>query len=74
LESAAKVDTGNSYAELLQSLKLVSRSAQANKCSDAGSPFEQSSRDTSAQITGGSRHDNGLAIHEWDIRERTPLM
>ena len=56
LGSAAQVDTGNRYAELLQSLKLVSRSAVANKRSDAGSPFEQSSRDASAEITGSSRH------------------
>jgi hypothetical protein len=40
----------------------------------AGSPFEQSSRDTSAEITGSSRKDNGLAIHECDIRERTSPM
>jgi hypothetical protein len=59
LGSAAQVDTGNRYAELPQSLKLVSRSAVANKRFYAGSPFEQSSRDASAEITGSSRHDDG---------------
>src|ERR1039457_1768601 len=69
LGSAAQVDTGNRYAELLQSLKLVSRSAVANKHFYAGSPFEQSSRDASAEITGSSRHDDGRVIHDSDIRE-----
>jgi len=71
LGSAAQVDTGNRYAELLHSLKLVSRSAVANKRSYAGSPFEQSSRDASAEITGSSRHDDGRVIHDSDITERT---
>jgi hypothetical protein len=71
LGSAAQVDTGNRYAEFLQSLKPVSRSAVANKRFYAGSPFEQSSRDVSAEITGSSRHDDGRVIHDSDIRERT---
>ena len=69
--SAAQVDTGNRCAELLQPLKLVSCSAVANKRLYAGSPFEQSSRDASAEITGSSRHDDGRGIHDSDIRERT---
>ena len=74
LGRAAQVDTGNRYTELLQSLKLVSRSAVANKRPYAGSPFEQSSRDASAEITGSSRHDDGRVIHDSDIRERTASM
>ena len=65
---------GNRYTELLQSLKLVSRSAVANKRSYAGSPFEQSSRDASAELTGSSRHDDGRVIHDSDTRERTASM
>ena len=74
LGSAAQVDTGNRYAELLQSLKLVSRSAVANKRSYAGSPFAQSSGDASAEITGSSRHDDARVIHDSDIREMTASM
>ena len=74
LGSAAQVDTGNRYAELLQSRKLGSRSAGANKRSYAGSPFAQSSYDASAEITGSSRHNDGRVIHDSDIRERTASM
>ena len=74
LGSAAQVDTSNRYAELLQSLKLVSRSAVANKRSYAGSPFAQSSGDASAEITGSSRHDDARVIHDSDIREMTASM
>jgi len=70
LGKAAQVDTGNRYAELLQSLKPVSISAVANKRSYVGSPCEQSSRDASTEITGSSRHDDGRVIHDSDIRER----
>ena len=55
-------------------LKLVSRSAAANKRFYAGSPLEQSSRDASAETTGSSRHDDCRVIHDSDIRERTPWM
>jgi len=50
LGSAAQVDAGNCYAELLQSLKPVSRSAVANQSLYAGSPVAQSSRDASARL------------------------
>ena len=72
--SAAQVDTGNRYAELLQSLKLVSRRAVANQRFYAGSPFEQSSRDASAEITGSSRHNDDRVVHDPDINERAALM
>ena len=69
--SAAQVDTGNRYAEILQSLKLVPRSAAANKPFYADAAFEQSFRDAAAEIAGGSRHDDGRGIHDSDLRERT---
>jgi hypothetical protein len=70
LGRAAQPDTGNRYAELLQSLNLVSRSAVANKRFYAGAPFEQSSHDAPAEITGGPRHDDGRVIHDPDIKRK----
>jgi hypothetical protein len=72
--SAVPVDAGNRYTEVLQSLKLVPRSSMANKGSYAGSPFDQSSRDASAEITGGSRRADGRGIHDSDLREGTTSM
>ena len=46
--SAAQVDSSNRYTELLQSLKLVSRSAVASKRFYAGSPLDLSS---ASQVT-----------------------
>ena len=70
LVRAAKVDTGNCYAESLQLLKLVYRSAVTHKRFYAGSPFAQRSGDTSAKITCGSRQYDGRVVHDSDILEK----
>ena len=56
LGGAVQVDAGDLHAELLQSLGPVLRCTVADQRPYAGSPFEQSSGDASAEITRGSRH------------------
>ena len=65
-----QIDTGNRCAELLKLLKLFSDSAVPNECSHAGSPFEQSSDDASAEITGSSRYGDDRTIHDSYILEK----
>jgi hypothetical protein len=58
----------------VQSRKLVPRGAVANKRFYAGTPFDQSFHDASAETSGSSRHDDGRATHASDIREKTASM